>query len=163
MRFDRFDDTAAESGVIPDGTHECEITKVKTVTRKADGRELLVLTLRDSDQRWDEVQRFLDPSEKRDHKLAMQLLDALGLGRDADLDDAMVGRRVKVVTKRAVKDGEPVLDANGVQRVYVNAFAASAAPAWEQAPPAEERKPAKRTPTQKADAASGASGDDIPF
>lgn len=159
MRFDMFDEEPETSSVIPDGTHECEIAAVKTVTVKTSGRELLVLTLRDAEQRWNPVQRFLDPSEPRDHKLAMQLIAALGLDRP-EINDSVVGRMVKVTTKRAVKDGVQVLDAAGTPRVWVNAFEPSSAPTLEQA---EERKQPKRTPTQKADAASGASGDDIPF
>lgn len=163
MKFDRFDDNTANSTLLPDGTHECEITAVKIFTRKSDGRELLVLTLRDADGMHDPVGKFLDPSDSRDHKTAMQFLAALGLPADADIDSGVVGRRVKVTTKRAVRDGEPVLDANGTQRIYVNAFSRSDSPAWEQAEPAEAKPVAKRTPTQKADAASSASNDDIPF
>jgi hypothetical protein len=62
-----------------------------------------------------------------------------------------------------VKDGEPVLDQDGNQRVYVNGFMPWSTGTGAASPKPEAAPRANRTATQKADAATGASGDDIPF
>jgi len=160
MKFDRYDETDMGGTLFPDGTHECEIKSVKTINRKSDGRELIVISFRHAEGQYDDVSKYLDPNERRDHKAAMQLLGALGLPCDSDVDDSLNGRTLQVTTKRAVRDGQPVLDAAGVQRVYVNGFNVSSAPAWEREP---EKSVAKRTPTQKADAVASGGTDDIPF
>lgn len=159
MRFDHFDQAfeAAEE-LLPDGVHECEITKRKRWDAKDGSRSALIITLTPVEGTHQPVEKWLDPTNKRDHKAAMQLADAIGLPRDADFDDAIIGRRVQITTARGVKKttGETV--------VYVNAFAASSSPAFEQfREPVAEKPVAKRTPTQKAGAASGVPGDDIPF
>lgn len=165
MRFDHFDQAfeAAEE-LLPDGVHECEITKRKRWEAKDGSRSALIITMTPVDGTHQPVEKWLDPTNKRDHKAAMQLADAIGLPRDADFDDAIIGRRVQITTARGVKKttGETV--------VYVNAFAASSAPAFEQfREPKPLEKPSetpgfRRTPTQKADAASGVMpNDDIPF
>lgn len=161
MKFDRFDDVDAVSALIPDGTHECQITKVKEVVRKSDGCEVIVVTLAATDGDFEPVEKWLDPGEKRDHKTAMQLLAALGLPADADLDSTVVGRKVLVTTKGGIskKTGMPV--------VYVNAFAASES-AYEQddanAKPAA--KPVARSQAAKAHrefTSNAQAADDIPF
>jgi hypothetical protein len=159
VKFDRFSEDDFASSVIPDGENEMAITKIKTVVSKKSGAEFLVLTFRDTNDSYNEVEKWLNPDEKRDQKAAMNLNESLGRPWDADLDDILIGQVLVVKTQRAVKDGNPVLDQDGNQRVYVNGFLPSSAPVAVQA----AKAPPKRTSTQKADAASGASSDDIPF
>jgi hypothetical protein len=160
MRFDRYD-AGYEAGddLLPDDTHECEIIKRKEWQAKDGSREALIVTFQAVDGTYQPVEKWFNPEEKRDHKAAMQLADAIGIPRDAEFDDSIIGRRVRVTTARGVskRTGEPV--------VYCNAFAASSSPAFEQFREPEPAKAvAKRTPTQKADAASGTTNsDDIPF
>lgn len=156
MRFEQFDQAyEAEETRLPDGDNEVEIVKVKEWESKTDSRTALILTLRPVGQEAADVEKWLDPSRKEDHKAAMQLADCLGIPRDDDLtQDRLVGRRVIVKTRRAEnRKGEPV--------VYVNRFvAADGAPT--EPPPAA--KPAARTPKQKVEAAGqGGTNDDIPF
>ena len=155
MRFEQFDqDYEAAEQLLPDGDHECEIVKVNEWSAKDQSRTALIVTLQPVEGDCSPIEKWLDPSEKRDHRAAMQLLDALGIPRDQDLGDDAVGRRVIVTTKRGTKKttGEPV--------IYVNGFAASANPGT-AAPPA---KAAARTPKQKVEAAGrGGTNDDIPF
>jgi len=161
VKFDRFGDSEPASALMPDGTHECEIAKVKEVVRKSDGCEVIVITMVATDGDFEPVEKWLDPGEKRDHRAAMQLLSSLGLPADADVDDSLVGRRVMVTTKAGAskKTGMPV--------VYVNAFAPAEA-AYEQdnanAKPAA--KPVSRSQAAKAHrefTANSGSPDDIPF
>ena len=164
MKFDRFSEDDFASSVIPDGENAMAITKIKTVVSKKTGAEFLVLTFRDTNDSYNEVEKWLNPDEKRDQKAAMNLNESLGRPWDADLDDILVGQVLVVKTQRAVKDGNPVLDQDGNQRVYVNGFLPSSAPVAvrsETKRAADQR--VNRTATQKADAATGASGDDIPF
>jgi len=159
VKFDRFSEGDFASSVIPDGENEMAITKVKTVTSKKTGNEFLVLTFRDTNDSYSEVEKWLNPNEKRDQKAAMNLNESLGRPWDADLDDFLVGQVLVVKTQRAVKDGNPVLDQDGNQRVYVNGFLPSLTPF----PTQEAKAPPRRTPTQKADAAAAMPNDDIPF
>lgn len=158
MRFDHYEDDAAVA-LLPDGTNELEITKVKTVTRKADGRSVTVVTLADVGGTYQSVDRWLDPQEKRDCQLAVKLLAALGLPREHEIDGDLIGRRVKAITQQGQKK------TTGEWTVYVNGF--EPGPAFEQfndAPPKPAAAPPKRTATQKADAASATiPNDDIPF
>jgi len=157
VRFDSFDEDESV-GLFADGDHEVDIVKVKTVTRKRDGQECSIVTLRDASGRFADLERWFDPTEKRDCKLAVELLQALGLPRSAEVNQDIVGRRVRVTTKQGTSK------ATGAAVVYVNAFsAAPGAPAFEsyRDPPAPP--PAARTATKKADAASNAPIDDIPF
>ena len=92
----------------------------------------------------------------------MDLNAALGRAWDAEIDDSIAGQVVAISSKRAVKDGEPVLDQDGNQRVYINGFmpatgTVAAAPKPDAAPRAN------RTATQKADAATSFPNDEIPF
>ena len=160
MKFDRFSEDDFASSIIPDGENEMAITKIKTVVSRKTGNEFLVLTFRDTNDSYNEVEKWLNPDEKRDQKAAMNLNESLGRPWDADLDDVLVGQVLVVKTQRAVKDGVPVLDQDGNQRVYVNGFMPAATQA---SAPAAAKPRANRTGTQKADAASGASNDDIPF
>lgn len=157
MRFEQFDQAyEAEENRLPDGDNEVEIVRVKEWQSKTDSRTALILTLRPVGQDAADVEKWLDPSRKDDHKAAMQLADCLGIARDDDLtQDNLVGRRVIVKTKRAEsRKGEPI--------VYVNRFAAVDQTATSEPPPAA--KPAARTPKQKVEAAGqGGSNDDIPF
>lgn len=158
MRFDTFgeDDSV---GLFADGDHQVEIVKVKTVTRKRDGQECIIVTLRDSNGTFEDLERWFDPTEKRDCKLALGLLQALGLPSSAEIDQEIVGRRVSVTTKQGTNKN------TGAAVVYVNAFAApAAAPAFEayREPPPAPKQQAARTPLQKADKAA-TNSDDIPF
>lgn len=156
MRFDTFgeDDSV---GLFSDGDHEVEIVKVKDVKTKA-GEDRTIVTLRDLSGTFADLERWFNPAEKRDCKLALQLLQALGLPSSAEIDQEIVGRRVSVTTKQGTNKN------TGAAQVYVNAFAApAAAPAFEayrEPPPAP--KQAARTPLQKADKAA-TNSDDIPF
>ena len=153
MRFEQFDqDYEAAEQLLPDGDHECEIVKVKEWFAKDQSRTALIVTLQPVEGDCSPIEKWLDPSQKRDHRAAMQLLDAVGIPRNQDLGENAVGRLVIVTTKRGTKKttGEPT--------VYVNGFAASASQ------PAEAAKPAARTPKQKVEAAGqGGTNDDIPF
>lgn len=153
MKFDRFDDSSAGAALMPDGVNVCEITKVKEVVRKSDGCEVIVVTFSATDGDYEPVEKWLDPAEKRDHRAAMQLLAALGLPADADVDESIVGRRVLATTKVGKQKS------TGLQKVYVNAFAAAEA-AYEQADANE--KPAAK-PARKPAAAKTLGDDDIPF
>lgn len=158
MRFDTFGDDDSV-GLFADGDHEVEIVKLKTVTRKRDGQECIIVTLRDLNGTFEDLERWFDPTEKRDCKLALGLLQALGLPSSAEIDQEIVGRRVTVTTKQATSK------TTGQLVVYVNAFAApAAAPAFEayREPPPAPKQQAARTPLQKADKAV-ANSDDIPF
>jgi len=161
MRFDQFD-AAFESSeqLLPDGSHECEVVKTKHWRSQDQSREAFIVTLRPVQEGFLPVEKWLNPAEQRDHKSAMQLADALGIARDAELDDAIVGRRLVVVTKRGVskKTGEPV--------VYINGFAAATeAPAWDPpAPAAETKRAPARTQAAKAHREITEGQDDaIPF
>lgn len=163
MRFDHFEDSQPADVLIPDGTHECEIVKVKDIKTK-DGREVTVVELSQVDGTYDKVAKFLDAKERRDCKAAMQLLSALGLPGSTHVDDKLEGMRVQVTTKRATRDGEPLLDNAGKQKIWINGFSASRSPAFESfREPEPVAKPAARTATKKADAAGTAPNDDIPF
>jgi hypothetical protein len=175
MRFDRFDEAAAATvtEVLPDGDHVCEITGDKTWVSSDGSREAVIVTFTPANGA-PAFDKFLDPSEERDHKAAHQLLGVLGLGPDAELGDgAAKGLRVTVTTKRAVdKAGEPVVDKrSGLQRIWVNGFkpapaAPAAAPKWKANAEDNAQRIARRTAAQKAKAATveaGGDPDDVPF
>lgn len=158
MKFEQFDPAweANEPQMLPDGRHECEIVKTKE-WRSSDipPRSALILTLKPLDEAFSPVEKWLDPSRQDDHKAAMQLADALGIARDDELGENLLGGRVVIVCRRGVSKK------TGEAQVYVNRFERSANPA---AVPASEPKPApRRTATKKADAVSAMPGDDIPF
>lgn len=158
MRFEQFDqDYEAAEQLLPDGDHPCEIVKVKEWFAKDQSRTALIVTLQPLEGDYSPIEKWLDPSQKRDHRSAMQLLDALGIPRDQDLGENAVGLRVIVTTKRGTKKttGEPV--------TYVNGFAAAASPGAAVSPELAA-KVAARTPKQKVEAAGqGGTNDDIPF
>jgi len=170
MRFDRFDrsfeditsdDTtgAGRYEPVPNGTHDMEIKKVDQWQDK------LIITFATASGSYAWVGKFLDPAEQKDHDLAICLLEALGLPADTDIDGAIIGRFVKVTTKRALKDGLPKLDKNGNQVVYVNGIGPSGLDQATQKP-AAKRAPAARTNAQKVAQARGeeaGNDDDIPF
>lgn len=160
MKFDRFDAAFEVGGdLLPAGTHECDIVKVKDWEAKDGSRSATIVTLEACDGGYRQAEKWLDPANERDHRLAMVLLDALGLPRETDMDESLVGRRVKVEIGRGVskRTGEP--------QVYVNGFKPSDTPAFEQHSDEPAKPVAKRTATQKADAASAGTipNDDIPF
>lgn len=161
MKFDRFSEKDFEPSVLPDGSHEVQIKTVKSVIMKDGSGDRCIVTFQDIDDANDPVEKWLNPNEKRDQRAAMDINAALGREWDADIDDSIEGRRLVIVTKRAVKDGEPVLDRDGNQRVYVNSYLPSLEPSPAVDP--QPRTVAKRTPTQKADAAAAMPNDDIPF
>lgn len=158
MKFEQFDAAyeANEPQLLPDGRHECEIVKAKE-WRASDGvRSALILTLKPLDEAFAPVEKWLDPSRPDDHKAAMQLADAMGISRDDELGENLLGGRVVAVVRQGTskKTGEAV--------VYVNKFERSANPAV--GIQAVEPKPAaRRTATKKVDAVSAMPGDDIPF
>ena len=162
MRFDHFSESDFSSKTLPDGIHEMEIVKVKDIVAKKTGKEYCVITLRDVNDSYDSVEKLLNPHEKRDAKVAMDINEALGRPWTSDIDESIEGRRVTIASKRASKDGEPVLDRDGNQVVWINGFMPATTDPGEKVAAAEKSR-ANRTPTQKADAASGASNDDIPF
>ena len=160
MKFDRFSEADFASSTIPDGENEMAITKVREIVSKK-GETWCVVTFRDTNDSYSEVEFWMNPDKKTHQRAAMNLNESLGRPWDADLDDILVGQVLVVKTQRAVKDGNPVLDQDGNQRVYVNGFMPSSASVAVRS----EKKPvaSSRTPTQKADAATGAPNDDIPF
>ena len=162
MKFDKFSDEDYAARTLPDGEHDVEIVKVKAVTSKKTGQEFAVITFRDVNDSYDQVEKLLSPDNKRDQRTAMDLNAALGRPWDADIDDSIAGQIVAIATKRAVKDGEPVLDQDGNQRVYVNGFLPATGTVAAAPKPAEAPR-ANRTPTQKADAATSFPNDEIPF
>ena len=162
MKFDKFSDDDYAARTLPDGEHDVEIVKVKAVTSKKTGQEFAVITFRDVNDSCDQVEKWLSPDNKRDQRTAMDLNAALGRPWDADIDDSIAGQIVVIATKRAVKDGEPVLDQDGNQRVYVNGFLPATGTVAAAPKPAEAPR-ANRTPTQKADAATSFPNDEIPF
>ena len=92
MRFEQFDqDYEAAEQLLPDGDHECEIVKVKEWFAKDQSRTALIVTLQPVEGDCSPIEKWLDPSQKRDHRAAMQLLDAVGIPRDQDLGDDAVG------------------------------------------------------------------------
>lgn len=152
MRFDRFDPAFEQAEeLLPDGTHECEIVKTKAWMAKDGNREALIVTLQPTAGSYGPVEKWLDPTNKNDHKAAMQLADAVGVPRDQELGENLVGRTVSIVTKRGIskKTGEPV--------VYINGFISSGQPVA-AAPVA---KPAARKASTAAKVTTNA--DDIPF
>jgi hypothetical protein len=162
VKFDKFNDEDFAASTMPDGEHDMEIVKVKSVTSKKTGQEFAVLVLRDVNDSYDQVEKWLSPDNKRDQRTVMDLNAALGRAWDAEIDDSIAGQVVAIASKRAVKDGEPVLDQDGNQRVYVNGFLpATGTVAGAQKPAAAPR--ANRTATQKADAATSFPNDEIPF
>jgi hypothetical protein len=88
----------------------------------------------------------------------------LGLeGDEFEIDQSIVGKRLRFTAKNGIRKRD------GVAVVYVNAFLESkSVPVWQQnrEEPAP-KKPAARTPLQKAKAAHAAAGsedgDDVPF
>ena len=160
MKFDRFGADTGKAALMPDGQHECEITKVKQVVRKTDGSEVTVMTLVACDGDFDPIEKWLDPAEKRDHVAAMQLLAALGLPPDTEVDAGLVGRRVIVTAKGGTNKR------TGAAVVYVNGFA-TAEPAYVQDDANGKAKAAPaRTQAAKAHrefTAASESDDSIPF
>jgi hypothetical protein len=150
VRFDRFDEGPEATATVPDGANECEIVKVRTVLPKAGG-ERLVIEFLPTAGIYDSFEKWLNPDEREDHKAAMQLLECLGLPRDTDVNDGLVGKKVEVITKAGMSKK------TGLPLVYVNGF--SAVQKWDTPndlprPKASSPKPAKIT---KGDS------DDIPF
>jgi hypothetical protein len=160
VRFDHFSEDDFSSKTLPDGPHEVEIVNVKDIVSKKTGKPYCIITFRDVNDSYDSVVKLLNPKEKRDAKTAMDINEALGRPWNADIDESIEGMRLTIVSKRATKDGERVLDRDGNQEVWINGYMPAASGPGE---PAAEKPRANRTPTQKADAASSAPNDDIPF
>lgn len=161
MKFARTtgDQPAAGAELVPDGEHDVEIVAVKEWSR--DGREALIVTLQPVDPRYAQVEKWLDPTNDRDAPLVTQLADVLGIaGDEIELDDTIVGKRVRIVAKNGVRKKD------GVAVVYVNGFL-EAGPMWKaNAVAAPAKTPPKRTAHQKVKAevtANGAADDDVPF
>ena len=172
MRFQRTASDAAPVGaeLVPDGENLCEVIAAKEWTSPSGDRSALIVTLQPCDIRYGAFDKWLDPNEPRDRKAAKELREACGLPPGTDLNEGTLkGCRVMVTTKAAVKNGEPVTDKQGRQRVWVNGIAA--APQWKQngarAAAAQAKPQPARTPHQKHKAslaqAGGEDGDDVPF
>lgn len=164
MRFDKFMEDVPEPTfeVLPDGDHVCEITGEKEWSSQDGSREAVIITFTPIDGHA-AFDKFMDPSEERDDRVAKQLLSALGLPKDTDVGKgSLKGLRVTVTTKRAAdKAGEPIVDKRtGLQRLWINGFAfahqtaAAAEPVWR-----------KNVETRKKSASNVSVGgsDDIPF
>jgi hypothetical protein len=139
---------------VPEGEHEFKIHKVTSSSEKT------IVTLAHADKRYGLVW-FKPPAGKKwAARLVGELATALGMDaaawKAADPDD-LKGRRVIARIYHTAGD-------RGTFTNVGNFKAAPPRPA-EPAEPVEAPKPvAKRTPTQKADAASpGIPSDDIPF
>ena len=167
MRFDEdFDDGPAPGAeIVPDADNLCEVIAAKEWTSKDGDRSALIVTFQPSDIRYAAFDKWLDPSSDRDKRTAKLLREACCLPPGADLGEkTLKGCRVIVTTMAAVKNGEPVTDKQGRQRVWVNNIAAC--PHWKAARIETPAKPPARTPQQKAKAATAAAGgdpDDVPF
>lgn len=164
MKFARTtgDQPAAGAELVPDGEHECEIVSVKEWSSREGDRQAVILTLQPRDPRYAAIEKWLDPGNDRDAPLVAQLADVLGLaGDEIDIDQSLVGQAVRITAKNGIrkKDGQAT--------VYVNAFL-EPTPVWKQngAAAAPVKAAPKRTPLQKAKAASAEAGsgdDDVPF
>ena len=154
MRFDNFiDDPAATDARVPDGSHECVITKTKEWV-SPEGVTKLIVTFRPDDDSYSEFSKFFDPKDRRDCAMAMAIAQHVGIAPNQGLGPNLVDKRLVVTTKRGnKKNGEPTVFVNGVSA------SAHAQPAEREVAPVVP----KRTATQKADAASGADASDIPF
>jgi hypothetical protein len=166
--IDDNDGPAPGAEIVPDGENLCEVIAAKEWVSKEGDRSALIVTLQPCDIRYGAFDKWLDPAEARDRKAAKELREACGLPTGTDLNEGTLkGARVMVTTKAAVKNGEPVTDKNGRQRVWVNGIAA--APQWKQngaRAAAAQAKPVARTPHQKFKAevaAAGGDDDDPPF
>lgn len=154
MRFDNFiDNTAATDALLPDGSHECVITKTKEWV-SPEGVTKLIVTFRPDDDSYGEFSKFFDPKDRRDCAMAMAIAQHVGIQSNQGLGPNLVDKRLLVTTKRGKKkNGDPI--------VFVNEVSQSA-----HAQQADRHSPhvvSNRTATQKADAASNAPNDDIPF
>ena len=156
--------------IVPDGENLCEVIAAKEWVSKEGDRSALIVTLQPCDIRYGAFDKWLDPNEPRDRKAAKELRESCGLPPGTDLNEGTLkGCRVMVTTRAAVKNGEPVTDKQGRQRVWVNGIAA--APQWKQngarAAAAQAKPQPARTPHQKHKAsvaqAGGEDGDDVPF
>jgi len=159
--LDDFDDEPAvdnskppERLLLDDGEHDLEI---KAVSKLDDGRVEIRLAPSDKGYSWVFAKLPLDVDWGR--RILSTLRKALGMSREdwaAMKPEDLVGRVVR--TRTYQKAGS-----RGGTFVNVGEFIAGAkddAPAWER----DERKPAARTPQQKAVAAGqGGADDDIPF
>ena len=144
---------------VPDGERDFEIKKVSEWTKDDKKKLIVTFAVASGDFAW--VVKFFDPADQRDHDLAVCILHALGLPEDTEFTSDLVGRFVRLLTKQAKKNGEPVLDKRGEQIIYVN----GASPSKLEVPEAKsERKP--QTQAAKVAAAKGeepGEADDIPF
>lgn len=170
MRFDHFDRTfddiinddkpAIERRLpVPDGERDFEIKRVSTYSKDDKKKLIVTFAVASGDFAW--VVKFFDPADQRDHDLAICIFHALGLPEDTEFTGDLVGRFVRLLTKQAKKNGEPILDKRGEQLVYVN----GASPSKLEVP---TPKPASRPQTQAAKVAAAkgeeaGGGDDIPF
>ena len=158
MKFDRFSEDDYASNTMPDGHNEVVVKKVSDVSLDGIG-DRCVIEFQDVNDSCDSVTLWLNPDDKRNQRSAMEFNAAIGRTWDAEIDESVVGSRLVIQTKKAFKDGQPKLDKHGKHVVYVNGFL----PTTGDPVVAAEKPRANRTATQKADAATGASGDDIPF
>jgi hypothetical protein len=153
MRFDTFiDDPRAADARVPDGSHECVITKTKEWV-SPEGVKKLIVTFRPDNDAYDEFVKWFDPNNRGDCYMALAMAQHVGISANQGLGPNLVDKRIVVTTKRGTKK-------SGELTVFVNAVAASA---HDQPTAREPAPPANRTPTQKADAATNAPADDLPF
>ena len=142
------DPARPERELVPDGRHAFKIERASQ-----DG-QLFKVTLAHADNRYGWVWCRMSQDREIGQRMAASLRTALGMSPDewqrAAIDD-IVGRHVEAEIYHQVK-GETTY-------VNVRRFHAVEEPA---APPPPPKPVAKRTPTQKADAA-GKNPDDIPF
>jgi hypothetical protein len=166
MRFDKFDRSyddivnddkpAIERRLpVPDGERDFEIKKVNPWK----GKLIVTFAVASGDFAW--VVKFFDPADQRDHDLAVCILHALGLPDDTEFTSDVVGRFVRLLTKQAKRNGEPILDKKGEPIIYVN----GASPSQLEVPTS---KPAPRPQTDAARVAAArgeepGGADDIPF
>jgi hypothetical protein len=166
MRFDKFDRSyddivnddkpAIERRLpVPDGERDFEIKKVNPWKEKL----IVTFAVASGDFAW--VVKFFDPADQRDHDIAVCILHALGLPDDTEFTSDLVGRFVRLLTKQAKKNGEPVLDKKGEPIIYVNGATPSKLEVPTSKPAPRPQTAAGRVATAKGEEAGG--WDDIPF
>jgi len=147
---------------VPEGDHAF------TIKRVIDHGEKIEFRLEHGDRRYGWVFARVPLEANWGRRILSSLRRSLGMGRDewaaAPITD-LVGRRVHArIYHKAGRTGGVFVNVGEFLPVEHAVETATSAPAVERAvAPPTSRPPARRTPTQKADAVSAMPDDDIPF